>query len=149
MRTSQFFPTAGAGLALAVLLALSSPAAAVNEADAPEEIQKLHEAFYAKTHADRQLLLSKQAELDSQIYSPTPDDKKIRALTGEIAALRARLFEADVELQRQLVGKGAPAGYRHHGRRGWGYGHRGGGGGPYGGCGYGGRGPHGDMGRHW
>jgi zinc resistance-associated protein len=149
MRTSQFH-AAGAALALAVLLVLPSPAAARSEADEREAVQKLNEEFHAKTNADRRQLFSKQSELDAQIYSASPDDKKIRTLTEEIAALRAKLFEASVELRRQLVKEGAPAD-----RQGWGYGHEPGHGGRgyyghgygHGGRGYGPCGP--GAGRHW
>lgn len=106
--------------------------------EVPAGIEKLHDDYYAKTEATRQLLISKTHELDAQIYSPTPDEKKIQALTGEISALRAKLDEERVNLRRGMIREGAESGYGY-GRRGWGHGDRGHGWG-HGGRGRGGRG---------
>jgi len=71
--------------------------------------QKIYADFNAKTATMRQQLTAKQYELNAQLYSATPDDKKVQALTKEIADLNAKIFEAQVALQNQLTKEGIPA----------------------------------------
>ena len=94
------------------------------------ELEKLHKDFYSNTETNRQLLISKRHELDAQLYNPSPDDKKIQALTKEISELKGKLFEARVGLKQQMHKLGV---YKRGGERG--YGHWGGDRGPCGPCG--------------
>lgn len=71
--------------------------------------QKIYADFNTKTATMRQQLAAKQYELNAQLYSATPDDKKVQALTKEIADLNAKIFEAQVALQNQLTKEGIPA----------------------------------------
>ncbi|KHK00352.1 periplasmic heavy metal sensor [Desulfovibrio sp. TomC] len=71
-------------------------------------VQKIHADFNAVTASLRQQLTSKQYELNAQIYSATPDDKKVQALTKEVSDMRAKLFEAQVALQGRLTKEGLP-----------------------------------------
>jgi zinc resistance-associated protein len=70
--------------------------------------QKIYADFNAKTASMRQQLTAKQYELNAQLVSATPDDKKVQALTKEIADLNVKLFEAQVALQNQLNKEGIP-----------------------------------------
>lgn len=70
--------------------------------------QKIYADFNAKTASMRQQLTAKQYELNAQLVSATPDDKKVQALTKEIADLNVKLFEAQVALQNQLTKEGIP-----------------------------------------
>ena len=74
-------------------------------------VQKIYADFNAGTASLRQQLTSKQYELDAQLYSATPDDKKVQALTKEVSDLRAKLFEAQVNLQSRLTKEGVPSSY--------------------------------------
>jgi zinc resistance-associated protein len=71
--------------------------------------QKIYADFNTKTATMRQQLAAKQYELNAQLYSATPDDKKVQALTKDISDLNAKLFEAQVALQNQLTKEGIPA----------------------------------------
>ena len=71
-----------------------------------ELVKKLHEEFYTSTKVERQELLSKRHELDAQLYSATPDEKKIQALTKEISDLRAKLYSARIALKGKLIQAG-------------------------------------------
>ncbi len=147
MNTSKF-RILGLGMTLAALLGFSGMASAAQTGPygmTPERqavIEKMHEDYYAKTNAVRQQLISKQHELNAQIYSPTPDEKKIQALTKEISDLRGKMFEARVALKQQMAKEGFGGGWGRgyggwgHGGGGWGHGGRGGCGGySGGGCG--------------
>lgn len=72
--------------------------------------QKIYADYNAATASLRQQLTSKQYELDAQLVSATPDDKKVQALTKEVSDLRAKLFEAQVNLQSRLTKEGVPSG---------------------------------------
>ena len=90
-----------------------------------EIVNKLHENFYNSTQATRQELLSKRYELDAQLYSVNPDEKKIQALTKEISDLRAVLYNARVSLKGKLIKEGITlghGGYGHDMKRGMGMG---------------------------
>lgn len=85
--------------------------------------QKLYTAFYSQTRDLRQQLVTKQYELNAMIYGGKADDKKVQALTKEISDLRAKLFEAQVALQRQLAKEDIPfMGGMYGGGMGHGYG---------------------------
>lgn len=82
--------------------------------------QKIHADFYAKTAPLGQRLNAKQYELDALLYNSSPDEKKVQALSKEIADLNAKLYEAQAALQNQLAKEGIPtmgmmAGGMHHG----------------------------------
>jgi len=71
--------------------------------------QKIYADFNTKTATMRQQLTAKQYELNAQLYNATPDDRKVQALTKDIADLNAKVFEAQVALQNQLTKEGIPA----------------------------------------
>lgn len=71
--------------------------------------QKIYADFNTKTATMRQQLTAKQYDMNAQLYSATPDDKKVQALTKDISDLNAKLFEAQVALQNQLTKEGIPA----------------------------------------
>lgn len=84
--------------------------------------QKIYADFYAKTATLRQQLNGKQYELNTLLYTPNPDDKKVQGLSKEIADLSAKLYEAQTTFQNQLNKEGIPAmggmgmmGGMHHG----------------------------------
>lgn len=54
--------------------------------------QKYYTDFYAKTATLRQQLTAKQYELNVLITNPNPDDKKVQALSKEIADLNAKFY---------------------------------------------------------
>lgn len=64
--------------------------------------QKLYADYYAKTNPLRQKLIAKQYELNALLYSDKGDEKKIQELTKEVSDLRAKIYESQVALQRQL-----------------------------------------------
>lgn len=70
--------------------------------------QKLYADFYAKTATLRQQLNAKQYELNTLLYSPTQDEKKVQGLSKEIADLSAKLYEAQTAFQNQLAKEGLP-----------------------------------------
>ena len=72
-------------------------------------VQKLQADHLAATAPLRQQLIAKKSELNAQLYSNTPDDKKIQALTKEVCDLSNKLFEAKVNLRKQLVKEGVLA----------------------------------------
>jgi len=65
--------------------------------------QKIYAAYYAQTNTMRQQLIAKQYELNALLYGGKADDKKVQELTKEISDLRAKLYEAQVDLQKQLA----------------------------------------------
>lgn len=86
--------------------------------------QKIYSSYYSQTRTLRQQLVTKQYELNSMIYGDKADEKKIQALTKEISDLRAKLYEAQVALQRQLAKEDIPcAGFGGGMGPGYGYGH--------------------------
>ena len=76
-----------------------------------EIVKKLFEDFYNNTKATRQELISKRHELDAQLYSAHPDEKKIQALTKEISDLRAKLYSARITLKGKLIQEGIMLGH--------------------------------------
>lgn len=72
-------------------------------------VGKIYADFNADTAAARQQRISKLHELNAQLFSTTPDDKKVQALTKEVSELNVKLFEAEVALQSQLTKQGLPA----------------------------------------
>lgn len=117
-----------------------------NDSISPEQQEKARGIFnshYAKMDSVRQALITKQAELDAQMSSTSPDKAKIESLSREIGELRGKMLAARTDLRAQLDKEGLPMGYGHmgpgYGHMGSGYGmgmHHGG----YGHGGYGGRG---------
>lgn len=85
--------------------------------------QKMYADFYAMTATMRQQLNAKQYELNVQLNSPGPDEKKVQALSKEVADLSVKLYEAQAAFQNQLTKEGIPAmggmgmmaGGMHHG----------------------------------
>lgn len=71
--------------------------------------QKIYAEHNAATVQLRQQLFAKQSELNAQLYGGATDDKKVQSLTKEISDLNAKLFEAQVNLKRQLTKEGIPA----------------------------------------
>jgi len=71
--------------------------------------QKLQAEHAAATAQLKQQLFAKQSELNAQLYGGATDDKKVQALTKDISDLNAKLFEAQVNLKRQLTKEGIPA----------------------------------------
>ena len=119
---------------LSVLMALpvyaaelrQNPGAAADRENSAE-IGQLYDKFLAETQALRQESRSKQHELDAQLYSASPDEKKIQELIKAIEELRTTLHEKHIALRRQLIKEGFEnyhGGYRHkrHGRWDGGYG---------------------------
>ena len=72
-------------------------------------MQKIYSEHYTATAQLRQQIFAKQSELNAQLYGGATDDKKVQGLTKEIGDLNARLFEAQVNLKRQLTKEGIPA----------------------------------------
>ena len=108
-----------------------------------EKAEKIFSSHYEKMDSVRQSLITKRAELDAQMSSPSPDKAKIESLSREIGELRGKMLAARTDLRAQLDKEGLPMGYGHmgpgYGHMGSGYGmgmHHGG----YGHGGYGGRG---------
>lgn len=108
-----------------------------------EKAEKIFSSYYEKMDSVRQALITKRAELDAQMSSPSPDKAKIESLSREIGELRGKMLAARTDLRAQLDKEGLPMGYGHmspgYGHMGSGYGmgmHHGG----YGHGGYGGRG---------
>jgi len=118
------FRTLSLSLALTALLGLTASAMAAGPHGAgmmnlsPEKqelVKKLHEDFRNSTKATRQELISKKHELDAQLYSANPDEKKIQTLTKEISDLRAKLYAARITLKGKLIKEGITL---EHGGRG-------------------------------
>jgi len=65
--------------------------------------QKIYADYYAQTNTTRQQLIAKQYELNALLYGGKADDKKVQELTKEVNDLRAKLYEAQVDLQKQLA----------------------------------------------
>ena len=93
--------------------------------------QKMHAEFYAATDGLRQQIMSKEAELQAQMYSASPDSKKIEGLSREIGELQGKLMVERNKYTSRMSSEGIPAGMGYGG----GYGH----GGRHGGWGHGGR----------
>lgn len=72
-------------------------------------VQKIYSDNYAATAQFRQQLLVKQSELNAQIYGGAADEKKIQTLTKEIGDINSKLYEAQVNLRKQLAREGVPA----------------------------------------
>ena len=151
--------TLSLSLALAAMLGLAGSAMAAGPYGAgagmtnlrPEQqelVNKLHEDFYNSTKATRQELISKRHELDAQLYSANPDEKKVQALTKEISDLRAKLYSARVSLKGKLIKEGITLGHGGYGGHGPGHG-RGMGMGDCGGQASCGDAPCGGTGRGW
>ena len=128
------FRTLSVSLALAAMLGLAASAIAAEpqgtgtaatgyygagmtslSPEKQELVKKLHDDFYNNTKATRQELISKRHELDAQLYSANPDEKKIQALTKEISDLRAKLYSARITLKGKLIQAGVILGYGGHG----------------------------------
>lgn len=71
--------------------------------------QKIYTDFYAKTATMRQQLNAKQYELNVQVNNPGSDEKKVQALSKEVADISAKLYEAQAAFQNQLAKEGIPA----------------------------------------
>ena len=81
-----------------------------------EIAKKLYEEFRDATAATRKELIAKRHELDAQLYSAQPDEKKIQALAKEISDLRAKLYSARISMKGKLIKEGIPVGYGKHGK---------------------------------
>ena len=73
-----------------------------------ELAKKLYKDFRNDTKALRQELKAKRQELDPLLHSENPDDKAIRAMADEISGLRAKLFNARIDLKLKLIKEGIP-----------------------------------------
>ena len=109
------FRTLSLSLVLAAILGLSGSAMAAGphgegmrnlSQEKQDLVKKMHEEFYNNTKSTRQELISKKHELDAQLYSTNPDEKKIQALSKEISDLRAKLYSARVTLKGKLIKEG-------------------------------------------
>jgi zinc resistance-associated protein len=120
-RTLTLSLTLTALLGLAALAAAAGPYGAGLAQLSPEKqevVKKLHEDFRTATKATRQELISKKHELDAQLYSANPDEKKVQALAKEISELRAKLYSARVSLKGRLIQEGVALGHgKGHGKR--------------------------------
>ncbi|MGE9985986.1 periplasmic heavy metal sensor [Desulfovibrio sp. SGI.169] len=87
-----------------------------------EKAQSIFNSHYAKMDSVRQALITKRAELDAQMSSPSPDKGKIESLSKEIGELRGKMLAARVDLRAQLDKEGLPTACGHMGP---GYGHMG------------------------
>lgn len=72
------------------------------------EYKKIMSASRQATADLRKDLEAKQAELQAQLKSETPDTAKIEALSTEIGAIRGKLLTAKVETNIQLKKAGLP-----------------------------------------
>lgn len=114
-----------------------------------EKANRIFDSHYARMDSVRQTLITRQAELDAQMSSPTPDKAKIESLSREIGELRGKMLAARADLRAQLDKEGLPTAYGHmgpgYGRMGYGYGM----GMHHGGYGHGGHGGYGGRGGCW
>jgi len=70
--------------------------------------QKIFANYQSQTVGLRQQLIVKRSELNALIYGDKPDDAKVQTLTKEISDLQAKLYTAQVALQRQLAKEDIP-----------------------------------------
>ena len=70
--------------------------------------QKLNNDFFAATNALRQQIMSKQAEINAQMFSLTPDAGKIEALSKELGGLEGKLRVEVIKLNAALTKEGIP-----------------------------------------
>lgn len=97
--------------------------------------QKIYADQYAAMSSVRQEMITKQAELQVQMVSATPDAAKIEALSKEIGALRGKMLVARNDMRAKLTKEGIPTGPGYGMRAGGMAGGRGGHGGHGGGRG--------------
>lgn len=71
-------------------------------------IQKIYQEQGQTVFNLQQQLMAKQYELNAQLSSPTPDEKRTPALTKEVADLNGKLLDARASLQKQLAKEGVP-----------------------------------------
>lgn len=72
-------------------------------------VQKVYAEYNAFAAPLSQQLFAKQSELNALLYGGAADSGKIPALTKEIGDLNAKLYNAQVNLRKQLVKEGVPA----------------------------------------
>lgn len=78
----------------------------------PEEQAKAQQIYQdegQKIFSLRQQLMAKQSELNAVLASPTPDERRIQALTKDVSVLNDQLVRAEVSMQRRLYQAGVPA----------------------------------------
>ena len=106
-------------------------------ADQQAKAQKIFATHTAAVQPIQQQMIVKQAELQAQMISATPDSSKIEALSKEIGALRGKMLSERANLNAQLTKEGLPAGGGYGMGQGMGRGGMGRGGMGHGGMGHG------------
>ena len=109
-------------LAFAAALALSLGATGIANAQGPmmggmpmlspeqqATVQKLNTEFFSATTSLRQQIMSKQAELNAQVNSTTPDTAKIETISKDLGALQGKLLVERAALNAKLTKEGLPA----------------------------------------
>ncbi len=79
-------------------------------ADQQAKAQKIFATHTAAVQPIQQQMIVKQAELQAQMISATPDSSKIEALSKEIGALRGKMLSERANLNAQLTKEGLPVG---------------------------------------
>lgn len=72
--------------------------------------QKIFAAHLAVVQPIKQQLIVKQAELQAQMISATPNAAKVEALSKEIGGLRGKMLAERANMNAQLTKEGLPAG---------------------------------------
>ena len=83
----------------------------------PEQTVKMQQIFKenrALMNPIMQEIRVKKAEWDAQVYSASPDQGKIEALSKELGVLKGKIYSARAGLNARLVQEGLPTGYGEH-----------------------------------
>lgn len=100
-------------LALALCLALTGTALAMNHGKAPDLtpekqaiVDKAHDDYASATAGLKKQIFAKESALNAELYADKADDTKITALVGEINALYGKIYAEKVTMQRVLAKEG-------------------------------------------
>ncbi|WMW66330.1 periplasmic heavy metal sensor [Nitratidesulfovibrio liaohensis] len=74
-------------------------------------VQKIYQDQGQMVMNLNQQLMVKQYELNAQLASPNPDERRTQALSKEIADLNGKRLEAQLSFQKQLAKEGVPTAY--------------------------------------